>query len=304
MYRLADILVGTLSVLSFGDLCSGENGAVILQQYREAAGYFKRRWESSVATVPVIEDALSLLLSYPSWDRCQELRDVIEILFVGMLHDVYRADFYDVGSTVLEKGIMLSSLHLVRSWMATGFGGHSRLSMIGFVRHCSSTDMQASRLNDDVRAIPWDQLVKRGVDELFGRCIAVLESTGGLPSLLVVDEYKSTVCDQLRSMEASLVANRRSPTKGQRSAAQVPRLQTEVVLSTSTPSTSGSKRKATSDRSSERGGNRGQRTGGRPDKKGRTTLAKFSEGAVQTSRRSFTIEESSNEGGSSYSKEY
>ena len=176
--------------------------------------------------------------------------------------------------------------------------------MIGFVRHCSSTDMQASRLNDDVRAIPWDQLVKRGVDELLGRCIAVLESTGGLPSHPVVDEYKSTVCDQLRLMEASPVANRRSPTKGQRSAAQVPQLQTEVVLSTSTPSTSGSKRKATSVRSSERGGNRGQRTGGRPDKKGRTTLASFSEGAVQTSRLSFTIEESSNEGGSSYSKEY
>ena len=144
MDRLTDILIGTLSVLSFGDLCSGENGAVIVQQYREAVGYFKRRWESSVTTVPVIEDAVSLWLSYPSWDRCQELRDVIEILFVGMLHDVYRADFYDVGSTVLEKGIMLSSLHLVRSWMATGFGGHSRLSMIGFVRHCSSADMQAT----------------------------------------------------------------------------------------------------------------------------------------------------------------
>ena len=304
MDRLTDVLVGTLSVLSSGDLCSEEDGAVIVQQYREVASYFKRRWESSVATAPVFEDAVSLWLSYPSWDRCKELRDVIEVLVVGMLHDVYRVDFHDVGNTVLEKGIMLSSLHLVRSWMATGFSGHSRLSMIGFVRHCSNTDMQSSRLDDAVRGIPWDQLVKRGVDELFERCVGVLESTGGLPSRPAVDDYRSTVCDQLRSMESSPVVSRRSPAKGKSSATQVPRLQTEVVLSTLTPSTSGSKRKTVSVRASGRGGNRGQRTGGRPDKRGRATLASFSDETIETGRRSFTIEEDSNEGGSSYSKEY
>ena len=304
MDRLTDVLVGTLSVLSFGDLCSEEDGAVIVQQYREVASYFKRRWESSVATAPVIEDAVSLWLSYPSWDRCKELRDVIEVLVVGMLHYVYRVDFHDVGNTVLEKGIMLSSLHLVRSWMATGFSGHSRLSMIGFVRHCSNTDMQSSRLDDAVRGIPWDQLVKRGVDELFERCVGVLESAGGLPSRPAVDDYRSTVCDQLRSMESSPVVSRRSPAKGKSFATQVPRLQTEVVLSTLTPSTSSSKRKTVSVRASGRGGNRGQRTGGRPDKRSRAILASFSDETVETGRRSFTIEEDSNEGGSSYSKEY
>ena len=304
MDRLTDLLVGTLSFLSFGDLCSGDNGAIIVQQYREAVSYFQRRWESIVATVPVIEDAVSLWLSNPSWDRCTELRGVIEVLFVGMLHDDYRIDFCDVGSTVLEKGIMLSSLHLVRSWMSSGFVGHSRLSMIGFVRHCNSTDMQASRLNDSVRSIPWDQLVKRDADELLSRSIAVLESTGGLPSRPVVDDYRSAVCDQLRSLESSPVVSRRSPAKVNRSAAQMPRLQTEVVVSTPAPGPSGSKRKAASSKSSEQGGSRGQRTGGRPDKKGRKTLAHISEGAGQTRRRSFTIEETSNEDGSSYSKEY
>ena len=159
MDRLTDILVGTLSVLSFGDLCSGGNGAVIVQQYREVASYFKLRWEPSVSMVPVIDNAVTLWLSYPSWDRCQEFCDVMEILFVGMLHDPYTANFHDVGNTALDGGIMLSSLNLVRSWMATGFGGHSRRSMIGFVRQCSTTDMQISRLTDDVLAIPWDQLV-------------------------------------------------------------------------------------------------------------------------------------------------
>ena len=302
--RLTDHLVGTLSVLSFGDLSNEGDGAVILQQYREVTSYFRRRWESSAVTVPVVEDAVSLWLSYPSWDRCKELRDVFEVLVVGMLHDVYRADFHDVGNTLLEKGIMLSSLHLVRSWMATGFSGHSRLSMIGFVRHCSNTDMQSSRLDDAVRGIPWDQLVKRGVDELFERCIGVLESTGGLPPRPAVDTYRSAVCDQLRSMESSPVVSHRSPAKGKSSSTHVPRMQKEVVLSASTPSTSGSKRKTVSVRASGQGGNRGQRTGGRPDKRGRTTLASFSNETVETGRRSFSIEEDSNEDGSSRSKEY
>ena len=221
-----------------------------------------------------------------------------------MLHDTYEADFHDVESTAQDKGVMLSGLNFVQSWMATGFSGHSRRSMIGFVRHCSSTDMQVSRLSDDVRAIAWDQLVRRGVDELFGRCVTVLESTAGLPSQPAVDEYMSTVCDQLRWMKSIPAAGRRSPSKSKRSMAQVPRLQTDVVLSMSAPSTSASKRKTVSGEAVDKESNRGQRTGGKPDKKGRTTLAKFSEETAQTSRRAFMIEESSNDGGSSHSREY
>ena len=301
MDRLTDILVGTLSVLSFGDLCRGDQGAIILQQYREVVNYFKHRWESNASVVPGIDNAMSLWLSYPSWDRCQEFRGIVEILFVGMLHDSYAADFQDVGDTALDDSIMLSSLNIIRSWMSSGFGGHSRRSMIGFVRHCSTTDMQVSRLTDEGRANPWDQLVKRGVDESLGRCVTVLETTGGLPTRPVIDDYVSDVCNQLRTIESSPTAPRRSPVKSRRSAAQAPKLQSEVVVSSAGPSESVPKRKAVSRTS---GGNHGQRTGGKPDKKGKRTLATFETEPVQASRRAFSLEESSNEGGSSRSTEY
>ena len=236
MDRLTDILVGTFSVLSFGDLCRGDHGAIILQQYSEVVNYFKHRWESNASVVPVIDDVMSLWLSYPSWDRCQEFRGIVEILFVGMLHDSYAADFQDVGGTALNDSIMLSSLNIIRSWMSSGFGGHSRRSMIGFVRHCSTTDMQVSRLTDEGRAIPWDQLVKRGIDESLGRCVTVLETTGGLPTRPAIDDYVSAVCNQLRTMESSPTAPRRSPVKSRRSAAQAPKLQSEVVVSSAGPS--------------------------------------------------------------------
>ena len=197
-------------VLSFGDLCSSDSGGVIVLQYREVAAYFKRRLEASSSLLSVIDEAVASWLSYLSWDRCRELHDVLKIMFVGMFHDSYRTDFVDVGNTALEKGVLLSSLNVVRSWMSTGFSGHSRHSMAGFIRHCNSTDMQVSRLTDDVRAIPWYQLVKRGVDELLGRCVTVLESTGDLPARPDVDDYRSTVCDQLRSMEPVSPVVRRS----------------------------------------------------------------------------------------------
>ena len=305
MDRLTDILVGTISVLSFGDLCSSDSSGVIVQQYREVAAYFKRRWELSAAALPLIDDALSLWLSYPSWDRCREFRNVLQILFVGMLHDNCQADFMDVRSTALDEGVMLSSLNFVRNWMATGFSGHSRRSMVGFVRHCSSTDMQVSRLSDDIRAILWDQLVKRGVDDVYGRFVTVSESTRGLPFRLAVDEYRSSVCDQLRSMESAPASIRRSPTKPERSVVQTPRVQTDGVLSTTTPNTSASKRKNVCGGSLGKASNRGQRTGRKPEKKGRARLANFSSEEVsKSSKHAFVIKESSNEGGSSHSQEY
>ena len=222
-----------------------------------------------------------------------------------MLHDNYQADFIDVGSRALDKGVMLSSLNFVRSWMANSFSGLSRRSMVGFVRHCSSTDNQVSRLSDDVRAIPWDQLVKRGVDDLLRRCVTVLESTGGWPSRPGVDEYRSTVCDQLRSMESAPASVRRSPAKPKRSVVQTQRMQRDVALSAALPSTSASKRKTVSGVSDGKASNRGHKTGGKPGKKGRASLANFStEEASQSSKRAFAFEESSNDGGSSHSQEY
>ena len=102
-------------------------------------------------------------------------------------------------------------------------------------------------------------------------------------------------------MESSPTAPRRSPVKSRRSAAQAPKLQSEVVVSSAGPSESAPKRKAVSRTS---GGNHGQRTGGKPDKKGKRTLATFETEIVQASRRAFSLEESSNEGGSSRSTEY
>ena len=124
MDRLTDFLVRTVSVLSFGGLCSSDSNDVIVQQYRKVVAYLKRRWESSSSLLPVIVEAVSLSLSYPSWDRCRELHDVLKIMFARMLHDSYRADFVDIGNTALEKEVMLSSLNVVRSWMSTGFSGH------------------------------------------------------------------------------------------------------------------------------------------------------------------------------------
>ena len=291
--------------MSFGDLCSSDSGGVIVQQYREVAVYFKRRCELSAAALPVIDDALSLWLSYPSWDRCQEFHDVLQILFVGMLHDNYQTDFIDVGSTALDERVMLSSLSFVRCWMATGFSGHSRRSRVGFVRHCSSTDMQVSRLSDDIRAIQWDQLVKRGVGDLYGRCVTVLESTGGLPFCPTVDDYRPTIYNQLRSMESVPASVCRSPAKPKRSVTQTPRMQTDVVLSAAVPSTSVSKQKSVSGGSVGKASNRGQRTGGKPYKEKMATLANFStEEASKSSKHAFVIEESSNERGSSHSQEY
>ena len=63
-------------------------------------------------------------------------------------------------------------------------------------------------------------------------------------------------------MKSSPTAIRRSPSKSGRPAAQAPNLQTEVVLSSAAPSTSAPKRKVVSGGS---GGNRGQKTGGKPD---------------------------------------
>ena len=97
--------------------------------------------------------------------------------------------------------------------------------------------------------------------ELFGRCVTVLESTGGLPARTDVDDYRSTVCGQLRSMEPVSPVVRRSPVKSRHILSQAPRLQDNIVLSGGTHSVLSSKRTTVSGGSVEKSVNRGQRTG-------------------------------------------
>ena len=59
---------------------------------------------------------------------------------------------------------------------------------------------------------PWEQLLKVGIDDLYDRCSVALGSSSRLPEVPVVDEYRSTVCEQLNTLEANAVAVK-SPAK-------------------------------------------------------------------------------------------
>ena len=274
--RLVDMLVANVSILSFSDLCQSDDGGVIVQQYREVYGYFNHRSSSGM---PVVDDVLTMWLSYPHWIRCPELLNVVEVMFSGMLQWDYVIDFRDLGSTELNDGAMLTSLNFVRIWMTTGFAGHSRRTLAGFIRHCESTDMQAFRLQDAIRCRPWDQLVKTGKEELYARCATVLGSTSGLPELPGVDEYRSSVCDQLREMGAQTTVTRRSPGKspGRKSSARksggvAPRTQEAIDIHASVATTTvPSQEDADRSKSARRSATRGRRTRGVPKKPKRTS---------------------------------
>ena len=151
--------------------------------------------------------------------------------------------------------------------------------MAGFVRHCSSTDIQTSRIQVVSRSVPWDQMVKRGVEEEYARCVAAWESTSGLPSRPVVDGYQSVVCEQLRSLgpESSVFqrspGNSRRPCRGTVQRPKSPGRDADQVSS-----------------------NLGQGTGGRPGRNKKPILARI-EGSpeIDAPVREFTIEESSTE---------
>ena len=184
---------------------------------------------------------------------------------------------------------MLSSLHVVRSWMSAGFTGHSQQTTAGFVNHCRTTDMQISRLQDPVRALPWDQLVKRGVEEVYDRCLVVLDSAGGLPARPIVDEYRSVVCEQLRSMEPVSPGTRRSPVKPKRASFPGPRAQVDVVLETGTNTATCSSRSSAGRKTVRTPVSRGQRTEGKPGKKKNTLAVVVTDDGSQADKRTFEI---------------
>ena len=174
-------------------------------------------------------------LSYPHWGRCTQLRQIIDLMFSVVVVSSYRADFVDDVATALDPDELASSLQLVRSWFGHCFIGKSR---IGLSRIAETTDMQVSRLSENVRAKPWDQLLKVGLDQSLSFCVALLDKGPETPAVPVVDEYRSTILAQLNVMEvmaASLI--RASPKltalpSGSGTKSKRPRSQSDVKLKT------------------------------------------------------------------------
>ena len=76
----------------------------------------------------------------------------------------YVVVYMDVGTTALSLGQTLSGINRVRSWASFGVIGNERKLMTGLVRHANTTDMHVSRLSDEERCRPWDQLLKVGTE--------------------------------------------------------------------------------------------------------------------------------------------
>ena len=139
-------------------------------------------------------------MSYLHWERCEQLRQVIDLDFSAVATSSYRADFVDVVGGALDPDELASSVHFVRSWFSQSFVGKTRRQLRGLLRVIETTDMQVSRLNDSVRAKPWDQLLKVGLDQTLSLCVSMLDNGPDTAVVPVVDEYRSTVLAQLNVM--------------------------------------------------------------------------------------------------------
>ena len=151
--------------------------------------------------MPVVEDIISMWLSYPHWDRCGQLRQVLDLVVVITVNGTYETNFDDEAPTALDVDTLSSSLHLVRSWFTHSFVGQTRMNLRGLLRLSESTDMLVSRLSDRVRGKPWDQLLKIGLDQTLERCVSILTNDLSSSVVLMVDDYRSKVLAQLNDME-------------------------------------------------------------------------------------------------------
>ena len=219
-------------------------------------------------------------LSYPHWGRCTQLRQIVDLMFSVVVVSSYRADFVDDVATALDPDELASSLHLFRNWFGHSFIGKSHRDLRGLSRIAETTDMQVSRRSNSVRAKPWDQLLKVGLDQSLSFCVALLDKG---PVVHVVDEYRSTILAQLNVMEVMAASPiRASPkltalpsgsgTKSKRPRSQsdvklkTPNKDTNVVASTISKSAMRSKTRGAARRNSGRGtpSSTGRRTGGKP----------------------------------------
>ena len=173
--RRVDSLVETCAVLTAHGLVDLDDGGVVQQQYREVTQFFRKRWSFSADELPAVEDVIAMWLSYPHWGRCTQLRQIIDLMSSVVVVSSYRADFVDDVATALDPDELASSLHLVRSWFGHSFIGKSRRDLRGLSRIAETTDMQVSRLSESVRAKPWDQLLKVGLDQSLSFCVALLD---------------------------------------------------------------------------------------------------------------------------------
>ena len=143
---------------------------------------------------------------------------VIQLLFGFSVVGGYEPDFVDEVDVAMPVDNLRSSLHFVRSWFANSFAGHSRRTLTGLLRVCETSDMQVSRLSDESRSKPWDQLMKSGLGEALSRSNAVLSNELVGPSATLVDDYRSNVLAQLYLVEvlSTPTAGRRSGPSGVR----------------------------------------------------------------------------------------
>ena len=290
--RRVDSLVATCAVLTAHGLVGLDDGGVVQQQYREVTQFSKRRWAFTTEELPVVEDIFALWMSYPHWERCDQLRHVIDLAFSAVATSSYRADFVDGVSGALDPDELASSVHFVRSWFSQSFVGKSRRDLRGLLRVIESTDVQVSRLTDSVRAKPWDQLLKIGLDQTLSSCVSMLDNGPDTTVVPVVDEYRSTVLAQLNVMEVMAT----SPTRvalGPRAMpsstdvkSKRPRSQSDVKLKTpkktpnvATVGTSKSTGRSRGVAVSRRGhsavvkSGKGRRTGGKPHASKRLVLS-------------------------------
>ena len=139
---------------------SDDIAAVTLRQYREVTQFFKNKW-MLIEGVPVMDDVISMWFSYPYWSRCQELLLVLNVLFGLTVVGSYNPNFTDEVDAAMPVDTLRSSLHLVRSWFSKMFAGHTRQSLTGLLRVCSTNDMQVSTSTvpiDDYRSSVLAQL--------------------------------------------------------------------------------------------------------------------------------------------------
>ena len=161
-------------------------------------------------------------------------------------------NFTDEVDDAMPVETLRSSLHLVRSWFSKMFAGHTRQSLTGLLGVCSTSDMQVSRLADEARSRPWDQLVKSSLSEALLLGNAALSNELATTSTVPIDDYRSSVLAQLDSVEVlspPRAGRRSSPVamvsaKSKKSARRQSDVAWGIGVSTSAPLVSKSKKSA------------------------------------------------------------
>ena len=93
--RRVDALVETCAILTSHGLLDMGSGGTVQQQYHDVTQYFRRRWTALQDDVPVVEDIISMWMSYPHWDRCGQLRQVLDLVVTIAVTGTYEANFED-----------------------------------------------------------------------------------------------------------------------------------------------------------------------------------------------------------------